>query len=128
MKRRTDLNEELTRALDESLQDEVVSASLERTLGEVRRKRSRRQGVTVASVAGVVALALLAWIRSGTTTEPVMAGAEPVERLEVLPSIRMREISDAELLAMFPGRAAGFATVNGHREFILLPAESDGEE
>ena len=122
------MNEELKQALDESVPDEMVAASLARTLGEVRRKRRRRQGMTVAGVAGVVVLGVLAWIRSGTTTEPVMAGAEPVERVEGSPPIRMQEISDAELLAMFPGRAAGFATVNGHREFILLPAESDGEE
>lgn len=90
MKRRAEVNEELKQALDESLPDEVVSASLERTLGEVRRKRRWRQGVTVAGVAGVVALGVLVWIRSGTTTEPVMAGAEPVERVEGSPPIRRR--------------------------------------
>jgi hypothetical protein len=128
MKRKPDVNEELKQALDESLPDEMVAASLARTLGEVRRKRRRRQGVTLAGVACVVGLGVLAWIQSGTAKVPVMAGADPVERMESSPPIRMQEISDAELLAMFPGRAAGFATVNGHREFILLPPEGAAAE
>jgi hypothetical protein len=41
-----------------------------------------------------------------------------------VPRIVLHEITDAELLAFFPGQTAGFATVNGQREFILLPAES----
>ena len=44
MKRRPDVNEDLKQALDESLPDDVVAASLAGTLGEVRRKRRQRQG------------------------------------------------------------------------------------
>ena len=79
-------------------------------------------------MAGVSALGILAWIQSGRTAVPVMAGAQPEKVMEGSPPIRIQEISDAELLALFPGRAAGFATVNGRREFILLPQEGTEEQ
>ncbi len=82
----------------------------------------------MASVVGAVTLGLLAWNRASGPTDETVAAVGRVESAESPGRIQVQELSDAELLALFPGRGAGFATVNGQREFILLPAESDGEE
>ena len=122
------MNEELKQALDESLPDEMVAASLARTLGEVRRKRRRRQGVTLAGVACAITAGIVVWSWQGTPAAPGQAAGLVAKSDQGSPPMRRQEISDAELLAMLPGRAAGFATVNGHREFILLPPEGAEEE
>jgi len=117
------VNEDLKQALDESLPDDVVAASLAGTLGEVRRKRRQRQGVTLAGMAVAIVASIVVWSWQATPFAPGPAAGQMVNSDEGLPRLRIREISDAELLALFPGRAAGFATVNGNREFILLPPE-----
>lgn len=120
-----DLNRDLKRALDESHPDDVVTLSLTRTLAAVRARRRRRQATTLVGSAFLVAVAL--WL----FRPPMESGNGNIARVPESPSagqgvprIVLHEITDQELLAFFPGQAAGFATVNGQREFILLPAES----
>jgi hypothetical protein len=120
-----DLNKDLNRALDESLPDVVVATSLAHTLAAVRARRRRKQATTLVGTLCLVAVVV--WLVRGPTNPDVgnVAGApEAPATAQVSGGIVLHEITDAELLAFFPGQTAGFATVNGQREFILLPAES----
>jgi hypothetical protein len=120
-----DLNKDLNRALDESHPDDFAATSLARTLAAVRARRRRKQATTLVGTLCLVAVVLWLFRR------PMESGNGNIARAPELPSagpgvprIVLHEITDAELLAFFPGQTAGFATVNGQREFILLPAES----
>lgn len=120
-----DLNRDLHRALDESHPDDVVTSSLARTLAAVRARRRRRQATTLAGT--VCLMAVVLWlVRRPIEPQPanIARAPEPPSAGQAMPRIVLHEITDAELLAFFPGQTAGFATVNGQREFILLPAES----
>lgn len=128
MKMNPEENEDWKRALDDSQPGDLAAGVLARTLSEVRRKRRRKQARTVCGVAAFVALCVFVWSRPGTPTGAVVTGAGPVDGTGGQAGIRIQEITDAELLALFPGRAAGFATVNGQREFILLPPDGTGGE
>jgi len=116
---------DLNRALDESHPDEVVTSSLAGTLAAVRARRRRRQATTLVGTVSLVAVAL--WlVRRPIEPQPanIARVLEPPAAVQGVPRIVLREITDEELLAYFPGQPAGFATVNGQREFILLPTES----
>ena len=120
-----DLNRDLHRALDESHPADVVSSSLARTLAAVRARRRRRQATPL--VGTLCLMAVVVWlVRRPTEPRPadIAHAPEPPSAGQAMPRIVLHEITDAELLAFFPGQTAGFATVNGQREFILLPAES----
>lgn len=120
-----DLNRDLNRALDESHPDDVVTSSLARTLAAVRARRRRRQATTLAGTVCLMAVALWLFRRPMEPGNGNIARApESPSAGQGVPRIVLHEITDAELLAFFPGQTAGFATVNGQREFILLPAES----
>jgi hypothetical protein len=120
-----DQNRDLHRALDESHPGDFVATSLAHTLAAVRARRRRKQATTLVGTLCLVAVVV--WLVHGPMKPDVgnVAGApEAPAAREAMPRIVLREITDAELLALFPGQTAGFATVNGQREFILLPAES----
>jgi hypothetical protein len=120
-----DQNRDLHRALDESLPGDFVATSLAHTLAAVRARRRRKQATTLVGTLCLVAAVV--WLVRGPTKPDVGNVARAPETpatAQVSGGIVLHEMTDAELLAFFPGQAVGFATVNGQREFILLPAES----
>jgi hypothetical protein len=119
---------QLSRALDDSHDVALVEQSLALTLAEVRRGRRRRRLTSAASVGAVGAILIVlavARVPGKPKPAPGLGGVRPTESATPREPMRIQEITEDELLAFFPNQAVGFATINGRREFIVLPESSE---
>jgi len=112
--------------LKEILADENLSAmrhtSLEDAIALMRRDRRRRQATTLTALA--LSLLFGLWIFSARHPEQgVVASSEPkkvAEQPKLETGNPVKTITDEELFALFPDRAAALIGKPGHQEFVLL--------
>ncbi len=114
----------LTAALAEAEADDFRSASLERTLKFVRKRRRTRRLLRAA--AATVCLATLAataiWRRGEGQPIPPPSHAPHLAAAAVptVPGTSIRVLSDDDLLALFPGRPVALLGPAHDRQLVFL--------
>ena len=107
---------------DAAAQREVVVNAGNRVLRRKRRVRYLTRTLALAAFAG---LAVLALNRLSVPRSPSAAAAAKLAATQ--PSragFHLQEISDDELLALFPGTPVGLAKVNG-KQRLIFPRQGD---
>jgi hypothetical protein len=110
------------RWLDELVAGEEISefrrASLDRTLAAVRSRNRRRRAVRAGFLAAVpVVAAVILFLRMPGIERPKNPEAAPAQRAEA-PAVR--QITDEELLALFPGRSLALVGPPGQQRLMFL--------
>jgi hypothetical protein len=110
--------------LDEAAPDFSREAALASMIGHLRKKKRYRQRLRIAlSVGAAAVLAFLAVV----LTHPEHAQEQPVVSVFVKPPApvagparaQAHEITDQQLLALFPKQGAGFIGEGAQRQFYL---------
>jgi hypothetical protein len=123
-------HEELWRdALNDAAPDAFAQATLASTLAHARRVRRTRHSIRItagASVAVVAALFGLLLSRSPHTMVPSDRSPAVIAHTSEPNGIRVRYLTDEELLARFPDQPVGLVGSGSSREFMVLAtARSD---
>jgi hypothetical protein len=91
----------------------------------LRRRRQLRYLTRAVAGAALVALVLLAIRPITTPRAPALAAKpQPATQQSVRATARLQEITDDELLALFPGTPVGLAKVNG-KQRLIFPRPND---
>jgi len=107
---------------DEEAFNQLYDAYSDRVLRRKRHARHLTLTLAVAAFAGLAALAInrMTALRSpASIAGPRLAATQPARAMS-----HVQEISDDELLALFPGTPVGLAKVNG-KQRLIFPRPGD---
>jgi hypothetical protein len=98
--------------------DRLRGASLEQGIASMRRRRHVRRIVRACAVVCLLLapVAFLATKHSSQTEAPVVSSVSPAQ---VMPRPQIERITDAELLALFPGQTIALVGAPGEQRLMV---------
>jgi hypothetical protein len=92
----------------------------------LRRRRRQRAGIRIATLLAVVALAAIAARQTSSPRADAIAASGPNPPAPTTERAA-EELSDEELLALFPETPVGLATLADGRQRLIFPRKEDRE-